>query len=125
MIPHGARYLSGTKLYEDALALVLFGALRGVSQQPLNHEDMAVLDRIKLHLIRAMQNYVYLGSTFGEPGAAKRLLNHFQYPMFLVDEQRHVRFRNGLAEDLLGPAITCRRRRASSRAAIRKAMPRC
>ncbi len=101
MIPHGARYLSGTKLYEDSLALVLFGALRGVSQQPLNHADMEVLDRIKLHLIRAMQNYVYLGSTFGEPGAAKRLLNHFQYPMFLVDEQRHVRFRNGLADDLL------------------------
>jgi DNA-binding CsgD family transcriptional regulator len=101
MIPHGARHLSGTKLYEDANALVLFSALRGVSQPPLNEGEMLVLDRLKLHLVRAMQNYVYLGSTFGEPGAARRLLDHFHHPMFLVDEQRHVRFRNSLAQDLL------------------------
>ena len=114
MIPHGARYLSGTKLYEDALALVLFGASRHASAAAQS-EDMEVLDRIKLHLVRAMQNYVYLGSTFGEPGAAKRLLNHFQYPMFLVDEQRHIRFRNSCSRKTCSsPAITCRRRRASS-----------
>lgn len=101
MIPHGARYVTGTKLYEDSNALVLFGAFRGVAQQPLSGNQLADLDRIKVHLVHAMENYVYLGSSFGEPGAAKRLLNHFHYPMFLVDEQRHVRFRNVLAEDLL------------------------
>jgi len=117
LIPHGGRYLSGTKIIEDEHSLVLLGAMRGFGSRPLDANEMEVLERLRLHLTHAMQIYLHLRETYAENNAARQLLNRFHYPMLLVDEHCGIRFHNDVAKTSIakspyfverGGALRCR-----------------
>jgi DNA-binding CsgD family transcriptional regulator len=101
VIPHGSRYLSGTKIIEDEETLVLFGAMRALGKQPLLAADVEYLNRVKRHLVAAMKIYLHLRKAQADAGVGRQLLDQFQYPMLLVDGQRSIRFRNKVAAETL------------------------
>jgi len=117
LIPHGGRYLSGTKIIEDEHSLVLLGAMRGFGSRPLDANEMEVLERLRLHLTHAMEIYLHLRKAYAENNAARQLLNRFHYPMLLVDDHCGIRFHNDIAKASIanspyfverGGALRCR-----------------
>jgi DNA-binding CsgD family transcriptional regulator len=121
LIPFGGRYLSGTKIVDNAETLVLFAALRGVGNSPLDRDEINCLDRIKRHLSQAFRIRQHLRDVYSELHSGREILNQFRYPMLLVDEQRTIRFRNSAAESALndtdyivdrGGILGCREARA-------------
>jgi DNA-binding CsgD family transcriptional regulator len=101
LIPHGGRYLSGTKLQEDADFVYMLGLMRGVGRQPLQQEAMQDLHAIKLHLAEALKNFEVLGRAYAQLDAAQELFSRFSYPMLLIDERRTILFANEHARTLL------------------------
>jgi DNA-binding CsgD family transcriptional regulator len=101
LIPYGSRYVSGTKLIEDDAQIVLLGFIRGPEQQPFDATELDYLNRIKTHFTRAVEIYQHLRTAYSELATGRELLNHFRYPMILVDEQRGIRFKNHMAKDFL------------------------
>ena len=104
LIPHGGRHISSAKVVDDDRAVVLLTVVRAVGMPPLASDEIALLDRINLHLGRAMCRGVDLKRTTGDESAPKRLLDQFGYPMFLVDEHRAIRARNAAAQGSVGAA---------------------
>lgn len=101
LIPHGARYMTATKLMDNNEYLVLMGALRAVGKTPLNVEQVEVLGQIKQHLIKAMEIHLHLRTTYAESGLAKYLINQLRYPVLLVDDTRGIWLRNQAANAML------------------------
>lgn len=104
LIPHGGRYISGTKIMDNAETLILFGAMRGNGAVPLDEDDMRWLVRVRHHLVEAMKLYLHLRDVYAMIGSGAQLLNQFRYPMVLIDDQRAIRFKNQVAESALPAA---------------------
>ncbi len=97
LLPYGGRYVTGTKVYEDADALAVFSAMRGVGRPPFDDKERADLKRLAEHVREAIRVYRRLRAAFEEAGAGRELLDKFAYPMLLIDELGGIRFRNKAA----------------------------
>jgi DNA-binding CsgD family transcriptional regulator len=101
LIPLGRRYVSICKLLDDSGACVIFGVLRGISDQPLGTPEIAFLDKLKPHLIRAVrmqaQNFIF--STKALVGHA--LVNKLRQPVMLLTTDGHLVLINEAANRLL------------------------
>lgn len=94
LLPYGGRYLSGTKLLEDDSTVFLIGAMRGAGSHPLGAEEIALLESLRLHFVRALENYLHIRQAFAELHASRKALEPFEHPMFLIDKMRSVWYRN-------------------------------
>lgn len=123
LIPHGGRYLSGTKLIDNDEVLFMLGIMRGHGSQPIGPAELPLLAQVKHHLTEAFSNFVHIRESYAELGMARELLGQFDYPMLLVDETRGIWHRNPSAVALLakgdvvaeqGGFLTCRDRASDS-----------
>lgn len=101
LIPHGGRYVSATKLIDDADVRFLLAFMRGRGTAPVHADDFPVLAQFKHHFTEAFRNLVHLRETYAELGMARELLGQFAYPMLLVDDMGAIWHRNTLAAQLL------------------------
>lgn len=101
LIPYGGRFLSATKLVEDAEVLFLLGVLRGVGSSPIGPAEMPFLQSLKHHVTEALRNHLELRKAYAEVEMASALFSQFSYPMFLVDESRGIWHCNSAAQVLL------------------------
>jgi DNA-binding CsgD family transcriptional regulator len=101
LLPYDRRYVSGTKLVENADATVVFATLTGAAQGPLSQAAHAFLDRLLPHLQRAcrigIQNFVY--STQALVGHL--LVNKLRQPVILMTPGGEVMHTNEAAQGLL------------------------
>ncbi len=104
LIPYGGRYLSGTKIIDTDETLVLLGAMRGNGSDPLGRGDIDWLSDIRHHFSQALKLHLHLKNIYARVGAGVELLNQFRYPMYLIDEQRTIHFKNTAANT--NPACT-------------------
>lgn len=123
LIPHGGRYLSGTKLIDNNEVLFMLGIMRGHGSQPIGQAELPLLKQVKHHLTEAFQNFVHIRESYAELGMARELLAQFNYPMLLIDEARGIWHRNPAAVALLsqgdvvaeqGGFLTCRDKASDS-----------
>lgn len=101
LIPHGGRYISGTKLIDDEHHVFLLGAMRGAGSQPLGATDMDMLATVRHHAVEALKNQLHLRAQFAEFEMAKALFDQFSYPMLVLDEARGIWHMNSQGRDLL------------------------
>ena len=101
LLPHGGRYLSGTKLIDDADAVILLGLMRGADAQPLGTAELPYMDTLKHHLAEAFHNHMHLRSRYGEQQLPRHLLDPFPHAMLLVDDALGIIQRNAAADRVL------------------------
>lgn len=101
LIPHGGRYLSGTKLVDDEDFVFMIGLMRGAGQQPIGAAEMPVLEAVRHHFGEAMQNFIHLRRAHAELHMAHAFFAQFTYPMLLLDESRGIWHANAPAMRLL------------------------
>lgn len=101
LLPHGGRYVSGTKIFENEESLAVFSSMRGVGKPPHDAAERSLLARLAPHLTNAVAAYRHLRAALEEMGAGRELLDRFAYPMLLVDELSGIRFRNTAAKTAL------------------------
>jgi hypothetical protein len=101
LIPYGSRYLTATKIIDNEDMLFMLGIMRGNGSHPISADEMPGLERLKQHMTTAFSNFVHLRSTYAELGVARSVLNHFRFPILLVDQTRGIWYRNDLAEAAL------------------------
>ena len=101
LIPYDRRYVSGTKLVDNADATVVLATLTGSAQGPLSQPALAFLDRLLPHLQRAcrigIRNFVY--STQALVGHL--LVNKLRQPVILMTPGGEVMHTNEAAQGLL------------------------
>lgn len=101
LIPHGGRWLSGTKLLDDDDVIFLLAFMRGKERAPMLPGEFALMDRFKHHFTEALRNLIHVRETYAQIGMSRELLRQFNCPMFLVDETRGVWHVNAAATALL------------------------
>lgn len=94
LIPHGGRFVSGTKVLEDAHRLVIFAALRAVGQPPFGPDERESLVRIKRHVTRAIALQARARDLQARTQVGATLLDQFARPMILVDAERRITYAN-------------------------------
>ncbi len=104
-IPFGYRFLSGTKLVDDARQVVLFGAISSAEAGPLSDETMASLTRLRRHLCEAMDIHLMLGERHEQTLGGTALLEALPWAVLLIDETRRIAWSNERAGALRS---TCR-----------------
>lgn len=101
LLPHGGRYLSGTKLLENDDYVYLLGVMRGVGKAPIGIADVELLEEVKHHASEAMHNQVFLRAQSAEFEMARAFLEQFSYPMLVLDETRGIWQANAAAKQIL------------------------
>lgn len=104
LLPFGARHLSGVKLFESSGKIVHFLAVRGLDAPVWSDAELALLDRLKCHLMRAMQIDEHLQHTASRMNVAETLLEQFWQPVVLLDRNRAIVYRNRSAGQMLRAA---------------------
>lgn len=97
LLPHGGRYVSGRKVFEDDETVMVLGLHRPAARGPFRSEEHPMLYRLGEHVEHAMRIYRRLREKFAEASAARELLDQFAQPMLLLDELGGIRFRNTAA----------------------------
>lgn len=101
LIPYGGRFLTATKLVENADLVFFLGVLRGFGSPPIGAAEMPFLQSLKHHAREALHIHLALRKAYAELEMANALFSQFAYPMLLVDESRGVWHRNQAACELL------------------------
>jgi DNA-binding CsgD family transcriptional regulator/PAS domain-containing protein len=101
LIPHGGRYLSGSKVYQDDDFIFLLGVMRGVGSPPIAEDEMPFLQSLGFHLGEALHNLVHLQDTYAELQMAQAFFSQFPYPMFLLDDAQGIAHSNAQAQAML------------------------
>lgn len=121
LIPHGGRWVSGTKLIDDDRVQFILAFMRGRGSTPIGREEWPLLMRFKHHFSVAFGNLLHLRESQAELGMARELLGRFPTPMLLVDEVGRIAHANAPARALLegderlsaaGGYLACRHRPA-------------
>lgn len=100
---HGGMHASVAKVAENATHSVLFAAIRGTGDLPVRPEEIAELDRLRAHIARATRRTPFWEPAGATVETAARVLDHFTYPMFLVDAHLRIRSRNVASDVSLAP----------------------
>jgi DNA-binding CsgD family transcriptional regulator/PAS domain-containing protein len=98
LVAYDTRYNSNVTLpvNRDLLAgfIVELPAARGV----LTPDEREVIRRLGTHLLDALRAYQRVRSLMSQALAGHTLLQSYPYPMWLMDEQRHISFANPAAQ---------------------------
>ncbi|MFK7966835.1 MAG: helix-turn-helix transcriptional regulator [Burkholderiaceae bacterium] len=94
LIPYGGRYMSGTKLLEDEDTVVLFGANRGVHASPLDSHEIDALEKLKGHLVSAIELHHQRRHQQLEFGVGQMIIQRLNQPVALVDEAMSIKYLN-------------------------------
>ena len=105
LIPHGGRYVSGTKVYQDDELIAFFGVHRGHRAQPLEAPALALAQRFGVHLHAALTLWRRQQGLLAHAAVGHALLEHFGHPVLLVDEQLQVVQSNALASRALADDV--------------------
>ncbi len=98
LIPHGGRYASGTKLYQDDQLAVIWGIHRGAGRRPFNTFELGLLKRLSGHLAKATQIYVQSRTQGRQVRTGLELLARLPQPVLLVDSWRYIVYANEAAQ---------------------------
>lgn len=101
LIPYGGRYVTGTKLVDDAEMVVILGVLRGVGQPPVEPETVRWMDSLRGHFVEAIANYRHLANLHLERGVGHAILDGLRQPVVLVDSSRALLYANAAAREAL------------------------
>lgn len=101
LIPYGMRYSSGARFDLPDGVCVVFSASRGVGKQPYNDAERVVLQRLGEHVRQAFALRVAVGAVHNTALAGHMVLRRLQYPVFVLDRQGAIVFRNEAAERLV------------------------
>ncbi len=101
LIPHGGRFVSSTKLFETSDRDALLSVTRDAEQGPLGAAAIADLERLRGHMVRALEANNHLRSSEPLPLPGSELLDQFSRPMVLVDESCHILHVNGAGRTFL------------------------
>ena len=94
LIPYGARHHSGTKLIEDDEKVVFFGMNRAVGRPPVSPDDVAAVESLREHLVRAVRMHLAMGAQGEAARVGMRMLALMPQPVLVLDESRQLRFAN-------------------------------
>ena len=112
LVPYGGRWMSATKLIEDDEVVVFLGLHRGVHARPLDAREIAELEAIRPHLVRAVR--ILLGrrglADAARMGAA--LLDLMPQATIVVDEARRIVHENAAGAAMLESGEVVHRRGA-------------
>jgi DNA-binding CsgD family transcriptional regulator len=101
LLPHDRRYLSATKLVDDAQATVVFGALSRAADGPMAPAAAAFLDRLLPHAARAcrigLRDFVYSSQAL----VGHLLMDRLRQPVLLMTPDGEVLHTNRSVDDLL------------------------
>jgi DNA-binding CsgD family transcriptional regulator/PAS domain-containing protein len=121
LIPHGGRWVSGTKLIDDERVQFILAFMRGQGSAPIGRDEWPLLASFKHHFTAAFANLLHLRDTQAELSMARELLGRFPSPMLLVDGVGRIAHANASASALLaqderlsisGGYLACRHRPA-------------
>jgi len=101
LIPHGVRWISGSKVYEDESLMVLFTALRGVRERPFDAGEQQILSRAAHHVGNAIRSFRHVRTIQSQATVAAAILDVLPYPTLLIDEMQNIRFANVAARKAL------------------------
>lgn len=104
------RYTSGIKAYEDEHQVVFCGVHRGVGMTPLTDDEEDLIHRLGQHLSQALDMHFRMQTRAGPASVGLETLRRLPYPIVLMDESRHVIYRNDKAHHLMaaGGLVQCR-----------------
>ncbi len=97
LIPHGVRWVSGGKVYEDEFLVVLFAALRGVHDGPFEAGEQSILNRAANHVGTAIRSFRHVKTIQSQAAVAAAILDVLPYPTLLIDAMQNIRFANLVA----------------------------
>ncbi len=101
LIPYGGRYVSGTKVYEDAEIVAILGIHRGRGMLPLSDDEVALGRRLGRHVCAALGLWRRQARILAEHLLGNAVLDQLPHPVVLVDEQQRVHHANAAARRLL------------------------
>jgi DNA-binding CsgD family transcriptional regulator len=101
LIPHGGRYASGTKLYQDDHVAVIWGIHRGAGRVPFNAQELGLLKRLSVHLAKATEIYVQNRTQGRQARMGLALLARLPQPVLLLDAWRYIVYANDAAHGVL------------------------
>ena len=101
LIPYGAKYCSATKLIEDDDMVVLLAAHLKRDRPPLTEAQTALLDRVRCHLVLAIEVYRSLQRGQSDSLIARTMLDALPQPVMLVDETLFLHHFNQSAAEAL------------------------
>src|SRR4051812_19958080 len=85
LIPYGARYVFGAKVFEDEAAVVLFGHLGHLGKPPLDESQRDAFARIGQHLGQAFSIHRHLGRIVDRDALGFALLDRLSQPVVLLN----------------------------------------
>jgi len=101
LIPYGAKHCSATKLIDDDDMSVILAAHLKRDRPPLTEAQVALLDRIRCHLVQAIEVYRSLQRGQSDSLIARTMLDALPQPVMLVDETLYLYHLNRAAADML------------------------
>lgn len=101
LIPYGAKYCSATKLIDDEDMVVILAAHLKRDRPPLTEAQVGLLDRVRCHLVQAIEGYRSLQRGLSDSLIARTMLDALPQPVMLVDETLYLHHFNHAAADML------------------------
>lgn len=106
LIPLGGRHASTTLLFADEERLVLLTLIRGVGRPPLDDDQVARVERIRVHLERAVRIHLRRQASRPISVAGHTLLEVMPQGVMIVDAARRITYRNPAAAELIASGTT-------------------
>ncbi len=101
LLPYGGRWVSGSKIYQDAEVIAFFGIHRGRGMQPLDDAELALGQRLGRHLSQALGLWRRQGRQQARHLLGAAVLEHLPHPVLLLDEQLQLQHANPAARSRL------------------------
>lgn len=101
LIPYGARYLYGAKLFEDDSTVILIGHITKRGNPNLSSFEKAAFARLADHFAKALEIHRTKTAIAERGTLGLELLEKMRQPIILIDAQRQITYRNMVAGKLL------------------------
>ncbi|HEY8356256.1 MAG TPA: helix-turn-helix transcriptional regulator, partial [Ramlibacter sp.] len=101
LVPHGGGHLLGARVLATERAHFMLALVSHHGARPLREAQMNAMERLRHHVCEALRNFVHTRETLAELEMGRALLEPFQYPMLLINENRGIWHVNEAANRLL------------------------
>ena len=98
LLPYGLRYISGFRFDTPKGTTCIFSVSRPVGSRPFDEDERDALQRLGRHVANAYHLQDQIKQTVRVAFAGYAVLERLQYPVFVLDDQRCILFRNAAAE---------------------------
>lgn len=101
VLPYRGRYMSATKLIEDDEIVVFLGLHRPIDAQPLDAGEIARIDRVRPHLVRAIRIFLNVRGHMQQSRFGTAMLDLLPHAVLVVDETSALQYVNAPGRRLL------------------------